>query len=60
MLTLWEAPNLGQHHDLSARLVLFHEAMRLGDFVEVEGLADLDVQGACRDLPRPVPREAFA
>src|SRR5216684_6165744 len=41
---------LGQHDDLSARLVLLHAAMRLSDLVEVEGLADLDVQCACCDL----------
>src|SRR6266403_801253 len=31
---------LGQHDDLSARLVLLHAAMGLSDLVEVEGFAD--------------------
>src|SRR5260370_5011338 len=42
---------LGQHDDLSARLVLLHAAMGLSDLVEVEGFADLDVQCARCDLP---------
>jgi len=33
---------LGQHDDLPTRLVLLHAAMRLSDFVKVEGPADLD------------------
>src|SRR5712671_3704498 len=41
---------LGQHDDLSARLVLLHAAMGLSDLVEVEGFADLDAQCARSDL----------
>src|SRR5260370_32610682 len=41
---------LGQHDDLSARLVLLHAAMGLSDLVEVEGFADLDAQCAPSDL----------
>src|SRR5580700_248172 len=41
---------LGQHDDLSTRLVLLHAAMGLSDLVEVEGFADLDVQCASCDL----------
>jgi hypothetical protein len=41
---------LGQHDDLSARVVLLHAAMGLSDLVELEGLADLDVQCARCDL----------
>ena len=41
---------LGQHDDLSTRFVLLHAAMRLNDFVKVEGFADLDVQCAHCDL----------
>jgi hypothetical protein len=41
---------LGQHHDLSARLVLLHAAMRLNDLIKVEGPADLDVERARHDL----------
>src|ERR1700693_1766245 len=41
---------LGQHDDLSARLVLLHAAMGLSYLVEVEGFADLDVQCASCDL----------
>src|SRR5260370_42432170 len=41
---------LGQHDDLSARLVLLHAAMGLSDLVEVEGFAALDVQCARCDL----------
>src|SRR5216684_4864077 len=41
---------LGQHDDLSARLVLLHTAMGLSDLVEVEGFADLDVQCARYDV----------
>src|SRR5216684_2709639 len=41
---------LGQHDDLSARLVLLHAAMGLSYLVEMEGLADLHVQCARCDL----------
>src|ERR1700675_854281 len=41
---------LGQHDDLSTRFVLLHAAMRLNDFVKVEGFADLDVQRTRGDL----------
>jgi hypothetical protein len=41
---------LGQHYDLSARLVPLHAAMRLNDLIQVEGPADLDVQTARHDL----------
>ena len=34
---------LGQHHDLSARLVLLHAAMRFNDLIEMEGSADLNM-----------------
>jgi hypothetical protein len=41
---------LGQNDDLSARLVLFHAAMRLSDLVKGKGPADLDVQRTRGDL----------
>src|SRR5258708_26047278 len=41
---------LGQHDDLSARLVLLHAAIGLSDLVEAEGFADLDAQCARSDL----------
>src|SRR5713226_8855996 len=41
---------LGQHDDLSARLVLLHAAMSLSDLVEMEGFADLDAQCASSDF----------
>src|SRR6267154_1994155 len=41
---------LGQHDDLSARLVLLHAAMGPNELVEVENPADLDVQRARRDV----------
>src|SRR5258708_24567562 len=40
--------SLGEHNDLSPSFVFLHATMRLDDFVEVEGLANLDVQcGPC-------------
>src|SRR6266853_2331416 len=54
---------LGQHDDLSARLVLLHAAMDLSDRVEVKSFADLDVQCACGDTLDQVlewhPHEIF-
>ncbi len=41
---------LGQHDDLSSRLVLLHATMGLNDLVEVESFADLDVQCARCDF----------
>src|SRR5882672_5682414 len=41
---------LGQHHDLSTRLVLLHATMRLDDLVELESPADLYPQRAGRYL----------
>jgi hypothetical protein len=41
---------LGQCDDLSTRLVLLHTAVSLNDLIELEGLADLDVQRSRRDL----------
>src|SRR5258708_37778581 len=42
--------SLGQHNDLSPSFVFLHATMRLDDFVEVESLANLDVQWAPCDL----------
>jgi hypothetical protein len=39
-----------QHHNFSACFVLLHAAVRLNDFIELKGFADLDVQCARRDL----------
>ncbi len=38
--------SLCQHYDLSAGFVFLHTTMRLDDLVEVESLANLDVQCA--------------
>src|SRR6266404_4447174 len=54
---------LGEHDDLSARLVLLHAAMGLSDLVKLEGFAHLDVQCTCCDLLDQVlergPHEIF-
>ena len=41
---------LREYDDLSTCFVLFHQTMRLHDFRKVKGLANLNVQGARRDL----------
>src|SRR6516164_4146873 len=45
-----EVSQLGQHHDLAPRAVVFHAAMRFRYFVKSKDSADLHVKFAFRDL----------
>jgi hypothetical protein len=52
-----------QRLDFSTRFILLHAAMRLNDFVEAKYFANLDVQGARRNLLEQIlkrhPHEVF-
>src|SRR5215475_5952312 len=45
-----KASQLGQHHDLAPRVVVFHAAMRFRYFVKSKDSADLHMKFAFRDL----------